>query len=110
MIDMGKYVVVWKQEERQWKVHCDIWNRNVPAPTDYKALQEELLRGLDSYPSKALYTLVNATLVLQGSAYDQAVLIECCGTPGLALGMRHSTELGERACHSPFVANGCAQG
>jgi uncharacterized protein (TIGR02246 family) len=33
MIDTGKYVVVWKQEARQWKVHCDIWNSNMPAPT-----------------------------------------------------------------------------
>jgi ketosteroid isomerase-like protein len=24
MIDTGKYVVVWKQEDRQWKVHRDI--------------------------------------------------------------------------------------
>jgi ketosteroid isomerase-like protein len=31
-IDTGKYVVVWKQEESQWKVHCDIWNSNLPAP------------------------------------------------------------------------------
>jgi uncharacterized protein (TIGR02246 family) len=31
-IDTGKYVVVWKQEESQWKVHQDIWNSNLPAP------------------------------------------------------------------------------
>ena len=33
MIDTGKYVVVWKQEHGQWKVHFDIWNSNLPAPT-----------------------------------------------------------------------------
>ena len=33
MIDTGKYVVVWKQEGNEWKVHRDIWNSNRPAPT-----------------------------------------------------------------------------
>ena len=26
MIDEGKYLVVWKQEEGKWKLHRDIWN------------------------------------------------------------------------------------
>ena len=26
MIDQGKYVVIWKQEEGKWKLHRDIWN------------------------------------------------------------------------------------
>jgi uncharacterized protein (TIGR02246 family) len=33
MIDTGKYVVVWKHEDNEWKVHRDIWNSNRPAPT-----------------------------------------------------------------------------
>jgi ketosteroid isomerase-like protein len=33
MIDTGKYVVVWKQEDSEWKVHRDIWNSNMPAST-----------------------------------------------------------------------------
>jgi len=33
MIDTGKYVVVWKQEDNEWKVHRDIWNTTRPAPT-----------------------------------------------------------------------------
>jgi uncharacterized protein (TIGR02246 family) len=26
MLDTGKYVVIWKQEAGQWKLHRDIWN------------------------------------------------------------------------------------
>jgi uncharacterized protein (TIGR02246 family) len=26
VLDSGKYVVVWKQEAGQWKLHRDIWN------------------------------------------------------------------------------------
>jgi uncharacterized protein (TIGR02246 family) len=28
-IDQGKYLVVWKEEEGQWKLHQDIWNTSV---------------------------------------------------------------------------------
>lgn len=31
VIDRGKYVVVWKQEDGNWKLHRDIWNSNTPA-------------------------------------------------------------------------------
>jgi ketosteroid isomerase-like protein len=31
-IDSGKYVVVWKRQGGQWKLHRDIWNTNMPAP------------------------------------------------------------------------------
>jgi len=30
-LDNGKYVVVWKLEGGQWKIHRDIWNTSVPA-------------------------------------------------------------------------------
>ena len=30
-IDRGKYVVVWKQEAGEWKLHRDIWNSSRPA-------------------------------------------------------------------------------
>jgi ketosteroid isomerase-like protein len=30
--DTGKYVVIWKQEAGQWKLHRDIWNSSRPAP------------------------------------------------------------------------------
>jgi ketosteroid isomerase-like protein len=30
-IDSGKYVVVWKRQGGQWKIHRDIWNTNAPA-------------------------------------------------------------------------------
>jgi uncharacterized protein (TIGR02246 family) len=30
-LDTGKYVVVWKREVGQWKLHRDIWNTSVPA-------------------------------------------------------------------------------
>ena len=31
-VDTGKYVVVWKQEAGQWKLHRDIWNSSRAAP------------------------------------------------------------------------------
>jgi len=32
VIDTGKYVVIWKQEAGQWKLHRDIFNSSRPAP------------------------------------------------------------------------------
>lgn len=32
VLDSGKYVVVWKRQNGQWKLHRDIWNTNQPAP------------------------------------------------------------------------------
>lgn len=29
--DVGKYVVVWKNDGGAWKLHVDIWNTNTPA-------------------------------------------------------------------------------
>lgn len=29
-VDQGKYVVVWKKESEQWKLHRDIWNTSNP--------------------------------------------------------------------------------
>jgi uncharacterized protein (TIGR02246 family) len=31
-LDQGKYIVIWKQEEGQWKLHRDIFNTSLPAP------------------------------------------------------------------------------
>lgn len=31
-VDKGKYIVIWKQEEGQWKLHRDIFNTSMPAP------------------------------------------------------------------------------
>jgi uncharacterized protein (TIGR02246 family) len=28
VLDHGKYIVIWKQEQGQWKLHRDIWNTN----------------------------------------------------------------------------------
>jgi uncharacterized protein (TIGR02246 family) len=28
--DIGKYVVIWKREGDDWKLHVDIWNTNSP--------------------------------------------------------------------------------
>ena len=30
-VDRGKFVVIWKRENGQWKLHRDIWNSNMPA-------------------------------------------------------------------------------
>ena len=32
MLDQGKYIVYWKQEGGQWKLHRDIFNSSMPAP------------------------------------------------------------------------------
>ena len=32
VLDKGKYIVIWKQEEGQWKLHRDIFNSSLPAP------------------------------------------------------------------------------
>ncbi len=29
-LDAGKYIVIWKRVEDQWKLHRDIWNSNAP--------------------------------------------------------------------------------
>ena len=31
LIDRGSYLVVWKQEDGDWKMHWDIWNSDSPA-------------------------------------------------------------------------------
>jgi uncharacterized protein (TIGR02246 family) len=31
-VDNGKYVVIWKRDGGQWKLHRDIWNTSMPAP------------------------------------------------------------------------------
>ena len=32
VIDKGKYIVIWKKEAGQWKLHRDIFNSSTPAP------------------------------------------------------------------------------
>ena len=31
VLDQGKYIVIWKQENGQWKLHRDIFNSSLPA-------------------------------------------------------------------------------
>ena len=31
-VDEGKYLVVWKEDDGQWRLHRDIWNSSRPAP------------------------------------------------------------------------------
>jgi len=31
-LDAGKYIVIWKREDGQWKLHRDIFNSSLPAP------------------------------------------------------------------------------
>jgi uncharacterized protein (TIGR02246 family) len=31
-LDDGKYLVVWKRDGGQWRLHRDIWNTSTPAP------------------------------------------------------------------------------
>jgi uncharacterized protein (TIGR02246 family) len=32
MIDRGKYIVIWKKESGQWRLHRDIFNSSMPPP------------------------------------------------------------------------------
>ncbi len=32
VLDQGKYIVIWKQEAGQWKLHRDIINTSMPVP------------------------------------------------------------------------------
>lgn len=32
VLDKGKFIVIWKQEAGQWKLHRDIINTSMPAP------------------------------------------------------------------------------
>jgi ketosteroid isomerase-like protein len=32
VLEHGKYVVVWKRAQGQWRLHRDIWNSTLPAP------------------------------------------------------------------------------
>ena len=32
VLDRGKYMVIWKREDGQWKLHRDIFNSSMPAP------------------------------------------------------------------------------
>jgi uncharacterized protein (TIGR02246 family) len=32
MIDKGKYIVIWKKEAGQWRLHRDIFNSSMPPP------------------------------------------------------------------------------
>jgi ketosteroid isomerase-like protein len=34
VMDSGKYAVLWKQEDSQWKLHRDIWNSGLSAQGD----------------------------------------------------------------------------
>ncbi len=34
VLDAGKYLVVWKIEQGQWKLHRDIWTTSLPAPRE----------------------------------------------------------------------------
>ena len=34
VLDAGKYLVVWKTEQGQWKLHRDIWTTSLPAPRE----------------------------------------------------------------------------
>ncbi|NIO70601.1 MAG: SgcJ/EcaC family oxidoreductase [Anaerolineae bacterium] len=32
VLDTGKYIIIWKQVDGQWKLHRDIFNSSMPAP------------------------------------------------------------------------------
>jgi ketosteroid isomerase-like protein len=36
IVDQGKYIVIWKQENGKWKLYRDIFNSNMPLPKSSK--------------------------------------------------------------------------
>ncbi len=32
VLDVGKYVLIWKKHPDSWQIDCDIWTTNLPAP------------------------------------------------------------------------------
>ncbi len=32
VLDQGKYIVIWKRDQNQWKLYRDIFNSSLPAP------------------------------------------------------------------------------
>jgi ketosteroid isomerase-like protein len=39
-LDHGKYIVLWKEQDGQWKLYRDIWCSNVPLPMPEPASEE----------------------------------------------------------------------
>jgi ketosteroid isomerase-like protein len=33
VVDKGKFIVIWKRDGGEWKLHRDIWNSDMPAPS-----------------------------------------------------------------------------
>ena len=33
VLDEGKYIIIWKQDQGEWKLHRDIFNSSMPAQT-----------------------------------------------------------------------------
>ena len=33
ILDMGKYLVLWKRQNGRWKAHCDIFNTSMETPS-----------------------------------------------------------------------------
>ena len=44
VFDQGKYIVIWKQEAGQWKLHRDIWNSSLPIPGQKPNLMSTILK------------------------------------------------------------------
>ncbi len=44
VFDRGKYIVIWKQEGGQWKLHRDIWNSSLPIPGQKPNLMSTILK------------------------------------------------------------------
>ena len=40
LVSQGKYIVTWKKEDGQWKLHRDIWNTSNPAPQPRASLND----------------------------------------------------------------------
>lgn len=76
VMDRGKYIVVWKQEDGQWKLHRDIWNTSV-APgetaatvlkrTTISAPADEVWRTIRDFGGIDRYLVAVAGVELEGS-------------------------------------------
>ena len=64
-VDKGKYIVTWKKEEGQWKLHQDIWNSDLPP---------QLARASENEPVWVILNRVKADKVSQFEEFNFSVL------------------------------------
>lgn len=45
ILDVGKYVTIWKEQDRQWQIQRDIWTSNLPGQEHNHRLGQQPIRS-----------------------------------------------------------------